>query len=144
MSSMTSHFSCICSTCFVRIGWRMRTFTSNFPPTDLRPSISWNMRNITASQSHKGLYCGFNNTLTYNTTALPQPHIQNQQNTDDLLWRNTTTTGTYRKILINRKNPIIKNFFLDNSVLTHTTHEKHFLWSDSHNWAEHAKALFYY
>ena len=43
--SITSHFSCTCSTCFVRIGLRIRTFTSSFPPTDLRPSISCNKRN---------------------------------------------------------------------------------------------------
>jgi len=43
--SITSHFSCTCSTCFVRIGLRIRTFTSSFPPTGLRPSISCNKRN---------------------------------------------------------------------------------------------------
>jgi hypothetical protein len=83
---MTSHFSCTCSTCFVRIGLRMRTFTSNFPPTGLRPSMSCNTRKLlqqylidVRDYRHKK-HCSFNNILEWKTcSAIGSGYIQTAQ-----------------------------------------------------------------
>lgn len=42
--SSTSHFSLSFTTCLVSIGFRIRIFTSNLPPTVFRPSINWKFK----------------------------------------------------------------------------------------------------
>jgi hypothetical protein len=81
-------------------------------------------------------------------------YTQDRHNTDYLLWRNTTITGIYSKILINRNILLLSTkHFLNTSVLTLTgqsnTGEAFPLkcWSpsdDGHHWPKHIKPPFYY